>query len=245
MDDQRDEQVDPPRNAAASENRRNRVIAAAIDGDRSLDPELFARMQDELSRPPARARPLLALALLPLSAALVLGLRTLASGRVPLRFDFAGLPARGFLGYGLLCLCIGAAFAAIGHRNPRGFGFSSTTLRWTAWIVAAVVGVAPLLTRGFGPPPPLHVLGAPCALIVTSSGALALFLAAIALRHTQPIATQARAWVLGAATAAWVGLVISLHCPGESLTHLLWGHSLPMILIVPLAALLLPRFLRP
>lgn len=229
----------------ASENKRSRAIAAVLDGDRRLDAELFTAMQSELNRPSPRTWPMLSLVLLPLSAAVVLGLHAITEGRTPLRFDLNALPARGWIGYAVQCACIVGAGALIAYRNPRGFGLSSSALRWTAWILAALVGLTPLLMRGEGPQPLLHAFGAPCALIVAISGALALTLAASALRHSQPIAAEARAAVLGAATAAWVGLVISLHCPGESFVHLLWGHSVPMTLMLPLAALLLPRFLRP
>jgi cAMP phosphodiesterase len=51
--------------------------------------------------------------------------------------------------------------------------------------------------------------------------------------------------VLGAAAAAWTGIIISLHCPAESSTHLLWGHSAPLLILVALAAWLLPRQLQP
>jgi len=103
----------------------------------------------------------------------------------------------------------------------------------------------PLALRGAEPQPVLHVLGAPCAAIVLCTGALGLAIVTRLFRHTQPVGAEARAASLGVAIAAWTGVVISLHCPGETLQHLVWGHSAPLLGLVALAAWALPRQLRP
>jgi hypothetical protein len=165
--------------------------------------------------------------------------------RAPLRVDLASLPARAWLGYGVQCACIWAAVWIGAHRDRRGFAWPAPLLRIAALALMAIAGLTPLATRGLAPRPALNLLGTPCALIVALSGGCALISAALVYRRARPIAAGAHAALLGVASAAWAGLVISLHCPGESLQHLLWGHCLPMGLVLPLAALALPRFLRP
>lgn len=231
--------------AVSSENRRARMVAAALDRDRALDPELFTALQSRLDPPVVTRRRVLWALLLPLSAAVLVALRSLLAARTPLRLDLTDLPARAWLGYGLQFACVAVAMFAVAHRNRHGFAWPAVALQGLAWLLVGLAGLTPLLTRGLEPQPILHALGAPCAVVIATSGMCALLVAAVLYRRAQPIAAGAHAALLGAATAAWAGLVISLHCPGETLAHVVWGHSLPMALMLPLAVLTLPRFLRP
>lgn len=229
----------------ASENRRTRLVAHALGGEPALDPLLFERLEAQLSPAPSRRRTWLLLALLPLTAAAIVGVRALIALRSPLRLDLASLPACAWIGYGVQCACMFAALWIGSHRDRQGFAWPSPRLRTSALVLMAIAGLTPLATRGLAPQPSLHLLGAPCALVVALSGGCAMLVAALFYRRAMPIAAGAHAALLGVACAAWAGLVISLHCPGESFQHLLWGHCVPMGLVLPLAALALPRFLRP
>jgi hypothetical protein len=234
-----------PEQPVTGENRRARLVARALDGEHALDPTLFDRLQSQISPAPRQRRAWLPAALLPLTAAAVVEARALISVRSPLRLDLASLPPRAWIGYGVQCACICAALWIGARRDRRGFAWPSPLLRSAALTLMAIAGLTPLATRGLAPQPALNWLGAPCALVVALSGGCALIIAPLFYRRAVPIAAGAHAALLGVASAAGAGLVISLHCPGASFQHLLWGHCLPMGLVLPLAALALPRFLRP
>jgi hypothetical protein len=210
------------------------------------DPSRFSELQAELSRPePKKRRRWPVLLLLPISALAVVASRAWLGDRSLWRLDLGNLGERLSLGIAALLLCAAAAIAVAMHRGRSGFGLPSGPVRWLSIGLTALVGLTPLLLRGTTPQPALNALGAPCAAVVIIAGALALGVAGVLFRRTQPVGASARALGLGAAAAAWTGIVISLHCPGESLTHLLWGHSLPLLALVGLAAWLLPRQLQP
>jgi hypothetical protein len=181
----------------------------------------------------------------PLSGLAVVAGRAWIGDRTLFRIDLANAIPRLSWGIAVLASCAALAFAAALHRGRMGFGMPSALLRALALGLTALIALTPLWLRGAFPQPVLHAFGAPCAAIVIIAGALALGVTWWLFRRSQPVGASARALALGAATAAWTGIVISLHCPGESLPHLVWGHSLPLLALVGLAAWFLPRQLQP
>jgi hypothetical protein len=235
----------------------SRIESAANGGDDAWLAELLSRpggppdaaqfqaLQAELARPERRSKRWPVLLVLPVSALVVLAARAWLGDRSLLRIDLDRLSARVTWGVGALALCAALAIAAVLHRGSRGFGLAAGPLRAVALGLSALIALTPLLLRGAFPQPALHMFGAPCAAVVLAAGLLALAIAGWLFRRTQPVAAHTRALGLGAAAAAWTGIVISLHCPAESLPHLAFGHSLPLLALVALAAWLLPRQLRP
>ncbi|HTU62838.1 MAG TPA: hypothetical protein VMF89_30470 [Polyangiales bacterium] len=220
-------------------------IADVLSGPRLPDPAQLTALQAELQkteRPKKRWPILLAI---PVGGLLVVAARSWLGDRSLWRMDFAHVGERLSWGVAGLALCAILAMAAAVHRGGKGFGLATKTLGSIAIALSALVAAIPLLLRGTTPQPALHVLGAPCATVVLSAGALTLAAAGYLFRRSQPVAAQARALVLGTAAAAWTGIVISLHCPAESTTHLMWGHSAPLLVLVVLASWLLPRHIQP
>jgi hypothetical protein len=205
----------------------------------------FSELQSELAKHDRPTRRWPVLLALPIAGLTIVALRAWLGDRALWRVDLGDLGGRLSWGIAALALCAIAAIAVTLHRGRNGFGLATCTLSAIAIGLSALVAVIPLLLKGTSPQPALHALGAPCATVVLSAGALTLAAAAFLFRRTQPIAAQARALALGAAAAAWTGIIISLHCPAESSTHLLWGHSAPLLIVVALAAWRLPRQLQP
>ena len=209
------------------------------------DPARFTALQAELALPERRYVRWPALLVWPLSGLLVIAVRAWIGDRSLFRIDLAHAAPRLSWGITVLAFCAACAVAAALHRGRTGFGLPSAFVRAFSLGLSALIALTPLWLRGAFPQPILHAFGAPCAAVVMVAGALALGVTWWLFRRSQPVGASARALALGAATAAWTGIVISLHCPGESLPHLVWGHSLPLLALVGLAAWLLPRQLQP
>ena len=241
----------PKHNVAADSGGSNTDawLVALLTRPGPPDLEQLSALQAELARPsaPKRSRRTrwLWLLLLPVTGLAVVAARAVLTQRPLWRVDLGAAFERVSFGVVALCVCALLAIGAVLHRGRAGFGLTSPRLAVVSGLLSVLVALMPLALRGAEPQPVLHVLGAPCAAVVLGTGALGLGIVWRLFRHTQPVGAQARALGLGAAIAAWSGIVISLHCPGETLQHLLWGHSVPLLGLVALAALFLPRQLRP
>ncbi len=66
-----------------------------------------------------------------------------------------------------------------------------------------------------------------------------------ALRHAVPVAPRLRGAAVGAASAAWAGVALHLHCPQIDRAHLLVAHAMPIVLFALLGAWLAPRLIKP
>jgi hypothetical protein len=87
--------------------------------------------------------------------------------------------------------------------------------------------------------------GARCFLIAGIVGVAVLAGFTRILRRAVPVATRLRAAVLGAAAGSWSGLAVFAFCPSGDQRHLLFGHVLPILVLIGIAALTLCRRLRP
>jgi hypothetical protein len=233
--------------AAESGEADDAWLAELLSRPGPPDLEQLGVLQAELARPSQRKtiRRWLWLLLLPATGFAVVGARAWLTARPVWRMDLGRAFERVSFGVAALCVCAIFAIGAVLHRGRGGFGLTSTRLGVVSGLLTALVVLMPLVLRGAEPQPVLHALGAPCAVIVLSTGLLGLAVVWRLFRHTQPVGAETRALALGAAIASWTGIVISLHCPAETLQHLFWGHSAPLLGLVALAALLLPRQLRP
>lgn len=234
-----------PAPPSAADGGEERWLAELLSRPGPPDPAGFSELQRELAKTERPARRWPVLLAIPLSGLSILSARAWLSDRTLWRIDLPDLSERIAWGIAALALCAATAIAAILQRGRQGFGLGSKPLTFIAIALSALVAAIPLLLRGTTAQPALHALGAPCALVILSAGALALTAAAYLFRRSQPTAAQARAFTLGTAAAAWTGIVISLHCPAESTIHLLTGHSIPLLAVIALAATLLPRQLEP
>ena len=237
--------LDPKPNGSAADSGDDRWIAELLSRPGLPDPSRFSALQAELQKPEPKKRRWPILLAIPLGGLAVLTARAQLSDRALWRLDLTQLGERLTWGIAALALCAALAVAATVHRGHKGFGLPTKTLGSIAIALSALVAAIPLLLRGMSPQPALHALGAPCATVVLTAGALTLAAVGYLFRRSQPIAAQARAWALGTAAAAWTGIVISLHCPAEATTHLLWGHSAPLLVLIALAGWLLPRQIQP
>jgi hypothetical protein len=237
--------LDPTPVPSAASSGEDSWLAELLSSAGPPDPAELSELQAALAkneRPQRRWPVLLAL---PVSGLLIIAARAWLSERSFWRIDLESLGQRFSWGMAALALCATIAITATIHRGRKGFGLATRPLSTIALALAALVAATPLLLRGTAPQPGLHALGAPCATVVLTAGAVALAAAAYLFRRSQPTAAQARALALGTAAAAWTGIIISLHCPAESMTHLLWGHTTPLLIVVALATWLLPRQLQP
>jgi len=149
----------------------------------------------------------------------------------------------------LLLLVVGSSAIAL-HRSRSGLGVSAGTL------VAAVV-LAPAIYAAVVLPNPVHLpdavprwvdispWGVRCFFIAVIVGAIALAGFTRILRRAVPVATRLRAATLGAAAGAWSGLAVFAFCPSGDQHHLLYGHVLPILVLILLGSLTLGSRLRP
>jgi hypothetical protein len=235
--------LDPQSGSAADSG--DEWIAEVLSGPRLPDPAQLSALQAELRKTERPKKRWLILLAIPVGGLVVVAARSWLGDRSLLRIDLTNIGDRLSWGIAGLALCALLAIAAAVHRGRKGFGLATKTLGSIALALSALVAAIPLLLRGSTPQPALHALGAPCATVVLTAGALTLAAVGYLFRRSQPVAAQARALVLGTAAAAWTGIIISLHCPAESTTHLMWGHSAPLLILVLFASLFLPRQIQP
>lgn len=234
-----------PQSGPAADSGDDSWLADVLSAPRLPDPSQLSALQAELQKTERQKKRWPILLAIPVGGLLVVAARSWLSDRSLWRIDLPHVGERLSWGVAGLALCAILAVAAAVHRGRGGFGLATKPLGSIAIALSALVAAIPLLLRGTTPQPALHVMGAPCATVVLSAGALTLAAAGYLFRRSRPVAAQARALVLGTAAAAWTGIIISLHCPAESTTHLLWGHSAPLLVLVLLASLLLPRQIQP
>jgi hypothetical protein len=236
----------PPKFDAAADSDQDKWLADLLSRPGpSPDLAQLSQLRAELAQPERRSKRWPVLLVLPLGALAVVAVRAWLGGRSLWRIDLEDLGQRLGLGLAAFSLCAAVAIAAALRRGRNGFGLATAPIRMLSLAITGLITLTPLLLKGTTPQPALAALGGPCAAVVLSAGVIALAAIATIFRHSQPAGAQAKALALGAAAAAWTGIVISLHCPSESTAHLLWGHSAPMLALVGLAAWLLPRQLQP
>lgn len=144
---------------------------------------------------------------------------------------------------------LGATLVAF-WRGGRGFGAGAVSLAVVAVLVAPLYGVLTLVD-------PVHLNDAPasgvtvspwgarCASIATVVGLLTLASFTIALRRAVPVASHLRGAAIGATAGAWAGIAVFVFCPSADSQHLIAGHFLPLLALLLIGALLVPRWLRP
>lgn len=235
-----------------------RAIAARFSAAPGPPEDVQARVFAAIGAAPAsrmslRRRRVLALCLIPCCGAIVVLGRSALFDRRPLRIDLDSVPL-GQLALELALLGgVTLAANAIATRSGR-FGLGSAV----AHLIAASVLVVPafFVTEVLWPlrsedpasiaaAARLHPWGLPCLVIAALIGVVALSALTWALRGAVPVASRLRGAALGAASGAWAGLALFIHCPATSATHLLLGHVVPVAVFTCLGALAVPRLLRP
>lgn len=219
-------------------------------------PEMKARVLAALPEAPAPGMPLrrrlaLGVLALPGAAVLVIAARHAIFGRSPLRFDLGALPLGPFVAELGLCGALGVAATVVAVRPGRhGLGSAARALAATSVAVAPVYAAIALASPVECDLPAaassqLHPWGLPCLMVATLIGALALSVLTWSLRRAVPSAARLRGAALGAASGAWAGLALVVHCPSSAPVHLLVGHVLPVAVFAAAGALAAPAFLRP
>jgi hypothetical protein len=77
-----------------------------------------------------------------------------------------------------------------------------------------------------------------------ATGALPLFAALLAWRHTDPLTPKATGAAFGAGAGLGSAVLVDLWCPVSYLPHLLLGHLLPIAVLAAVGALVGGRLLR-
>ncbi|WP_437289328.1 NrsF family protein [Sorangium sp. So ce406] len=219
--------------------------------------ELHARLVTAIAETPAPRTPirnrlfLVACALPCIVAATLLGLHALF-GRPLLRSDLPSLPTGQLLLEFVLLgiLTVGTTAVAV-RPGSAGFGsgarlLGTTTLGATpAFLVIALL--FPL--RSVDPEAVvastrLHPFGLPCMVKAAIIGTVALGAQSWALRHAVPVSARLRGAALGAASGAWAGLALIIHCPAAEQLHVLTSHVAPIAVFTVLGMLVAPSFVR-
>jgi hypothetical protein len=87
-------------------------------------------------------------------------------------------------------------------------------------------------------------LGLKCLALSLMTGALPLFAALVAWRHTDPLTPLATGAAFGAGAGLASAVLVDLWCPVAYVPHLLLGHVLPIVLLATVGALIGWRVLR-
>lgn len=215
-----------------------------------------ARVLAEIEKTKAKAMPLrhrliLVILALPGAGALVVLGRLAIFGSSPLRVDLPALPFGQLIIELLYFSALGIAAAVVAVRpGRRGLGSPARALAATSLTVAplyALVALSWPMTCAISEAHAsrLHPWGLPCLSVATLVGAITLSLLTYSLRHTVPSAARLRGAALGAASGAWAGLILVLHCSASAPAHIVVGHVLPVAAFVALGTLIAPIFLRP
>jgi len=146
-------------------------------------------------------------------------------------------------------LTLGATLAAL-WRGHRGFGAGARILALTTLLVPIAYSALTLIR-------PLHLRethvanltispwGARCVLIASIVGVGVMACFAAALRRAAPVATCLRGTAIGVAAGMWAGLAVFAFCPSGDAEHLLIGHVAPLLALLGIGAVLMPRWIRP
>ncbi|MCC6623864.1 MAG: hypothetical protein IT385_21575 [Deltaproteobacteria bacterium] len=133
-----------------------------------------------------------------------------------------------------LTVLAGAVFAVAlrgAHQRPLG---------WVGWALVAL-GVLVPLGLSFTPAvwsdvsPPAEAIVNGCAFIGVATGVFAGILAWLFQRQTTPVAVRLLASAAGGGIIAFA--MLQLHCPADSVDHLVIGHSSVGLLLVAFAAI--------
>jgi hypothetical protein len=188
----------------------------------------------------------LALTVLVVSGASELVYGRFAPGLVVTPAEELRLVATGVL---LGALTLAATFIAL-WRGQRGFGAGAVILALTGFLALPLYSVLTLIE-------PVHLhdtpitdvaispWGARCAVIASVVGVGVMACFAAALRRAAPVATGLRGAAIGAAAGMWAGFAVFMFCPSGDSQHLVVGHVLPLVALLGIGALLVPRWLRP
>jgi hypothetical protein len=220
--------------------------------------ELHARLVAAIAETPAPPTPLrdrlaLVVCALPCVVAVTLLARRAFFGRPLLRGDLPSLPAEQLVielvALGLLT--VGTTAVAV-RPGSAGFGSAARLLGATSLAAAPTFLVIALLFPLQSADPEavlasarLHPFGLPCMVIAAIVGTFTLGALSWALRHAVPVSARLRGASLGAASGAWAGLALVVHCPASAPLHVLAGHVAPIAVFTALGVLVVPAFLRP
>ena len=220
--------------------------------------EMYLRIRASVGTAPApkiRTRGRIAAALLAvpcLTAAIVMLVSDSVYGQQAVGLDFGirSTPHLLFVLVGLVGLTLATTLVAI-RRGWHGLGSGSLLLAMTAGLATPLYALLTLAdpVHGNGLAAPAGVIvsvaGYRCLALAATVGLLALASFTIALRRSVPVASGLRGAVLGAAAGVWAGLGVFVFCPSGDHHHLLTGHVLPILALTLLAAMAIPRVLRP
>lgn len=165
-----------------------------------------------------------------------------------IRSDFPGLP----LVYSVTQILVPFAFAVVAlwvatSAGKLGLGASIGVI-----VTFAVLGPASFLLIALGAPEPhAEVNGGSfwlnalvCLDITLAWAAVPLLTAAVALRHSFPVASRWRAALVGGSCGLASGAVMNLHCSSVDRFHIALGHGIPVLVTAVLGALVLSRWVR-
>ncbi|WP_437899079.1 NrsF family protein [Sorangium sp. So ce124] len=220
--------------------------------------ELHARLATAIAETPAPQWPLrhrlaLVACALPCAVAITLLGRHALFGRPLLRGDLPSLPDEQLvLELALLgLLTIGTTAVAV-RPGPAGFGSAARLLGATSLVIAPAFLVISLFFplesanhEDILASARLHPFGLPCMVLAAIIGTVALAALSWALRHAVPVSARLRGAAVGAASGAWAGLALVIHCPASAPLHVLASHVAPIAVFTALGVLVVPAFLRP
>ncbi|KYF77610.1 hypothetical protein BE17_26780 [Sorangium cellulosum] len=220
--------------------------------------ELHARLAKAIAEAPASPTPLpdrlvlVACALPCVVAVTLLGRRALF-GRSVLRADLPSLPPEQLMLELVLLALLTVGTTAVAVRpGPAGFGSAARLLGATSLAAAPAFLVIVLLlplqsadAEAVLASAGLHPFGLPCMAIAALVGTFALGALSWALRHAVPVSARLRGAALGAASGAWAGLALVIHCPASALLHVLASHVAPVVVFTVLGMLVVPAVVRP
>jgi Negative regulator of sigma F len=135
----------------------------------------------------------------------------------------------------------GSARGVVLRAQPAKCGHLSAVLFPRSWWES---GATFLAFMRWDDPSPGSVAMSPwgirCFGIALLVGTLVLISFVLALRRSVPVASRLRGAALGAAAGAWAGLTVFAFCPSGDQWHILFGHVLPLVVLILLGALVAP-----
>jgi hypothetical protein len=135
-------------------------------------------------------------------------------------------------------------------RGRQGFGSGAVSLLLVGALAVPLYAILVLVNPVHAhDPTPRFVATSPwgirCFSIALLVGTLVLTSFVLALRRSVPVASRFRGAALGAAAGTWAGLTVFAFCPSGDQWHILFGHVLPLVVLILLGILVAPPTLRP